>query len=71
MLIKDIKNDEVRGRAIELALITNGTDYQIHSKQDALESEIGDAFWWSAQTEGIYFWNEIDNGEDLPLPKEK
>lgn len=64
MLISEIENKEVRERAEFYARTMPAAD---RGKGD--KSVLGGAFYWYDTTEGHDFWDSVDDGEDMSLPK--
>tara|TARA_R110002020_G_scaffold249170_2_gene463096 strand:+ start:840 stop:1550 length:711 start_codon:yes stop_codon:yes gene_type:complete len=59
MLIKDIKNKEVRELAVE-----RGVGLMVLDRDKVLKTELGGAFCWAHTPEGDDFWRTLNNDQD-------
>ena len=70
MNIADIKNKEVKKKAIMYAMESDKYFSSIRLYGTILKTPVIEAFDWVDTDDGYKFWQDIAKGKDLPLPKE-
>ena len=66
MKIRDIKDNELKAKAIRYAVERDNVSW----REDFLDCDLDVAFTWYKTEEGGNFWAEVDNGTITELPKQ-
>jgi len=67
MRIKDIKDNDLRAKAIRYSVEYDGVSW----REDFLDCYLSVAFDWSETEEGHQFWSLVNYGEITELPEEQ